>query len=61
MRLGGVFWVSMVGKGLVGGKCMYHPAALERAADSISGVDAQGFGRSGGGRLPMVEDAGGVL
>ena len=37
---------------------MYHPAALERAADSINGVETQGLGRSGGGRLPMLEDAG---
>ena len=36
---------------------VYHPAALERAADSIRGVETQGFGRSGGGRLPMVEDS----
>ena len=50
------------GKRVVGwGICVYHPAALERAADSINGVDTQGLGRSGGGRLPMVEDAGGVL
>ena len=40
---------------------MYHPAALERAADSINGVDTQGLGRSGGGRLPIVEEARVVL
>ncbi len=37
--------------------CTYHPAALERAADSIRGVETQGLGRSGGGRLPMFEDS----
>ncbi len=36
--------------------CTYHPAALERAADSIRGVETQGLGRSGDGRLPMFED-----
>ena len=50
-----------VGKGCWVGNCRYHPAALERAADSINGVDTQGLGRSGGGRLPMVEDSGVVL
>lgn len=29
----------------------YHPAALERAADSINGVETQGLGIS----LPMIE------
>ena len=36
---------------------MYHPAALERAADSIKGVEIQGLGRCGDGRLPMIEDS----
>ena len=49
------------GKRSLGGNCMYQPAALERAADSINGVDTQGLGRSGGGRLPIVEDARVVL
>ncbi len=35
----------------------YLPAALERAADSIKGVDTQGLGSSGAGRLPMIEDS----
>ena len=35
---------------------MYHPAALERAADSIKGVETQGLGRSWDGRLPIFED-----
>lgn len=34
---------------------MYHPAALERAADSIIGVCTQGLGRSREGRLPILE------
>ena len=38
-----------------GGKCTYHPAALERAADSIRGVETQGLGRSGDGRLPITK------
>lgn len=37
-------------------ECIYHPAAFERAADSIKGVETQGLGRSGDGRLPMIED-----
>ena len=32
----------------------YHPAAFERAADSTRGVEIQGWGRFGGGRLPML-------
>lgn len=36
---------------------MYHPAAFERAADSINGVETQGLGRSEVGRLPMMEDS----
>ena len=36
---------------------MYHPAALERAADSINGVETQGLGRSGDGMLPIIEDS----
>ena len=55
---GGVSMVGGEGKGYGGGKCRYHPAALERAADSINGVDTQGLARSGGGRLPMLEDTG---
>ena len=35
---------------------MYHPAALERAADSINGVETQGLGRSGDDILPIAED-----
>ena len=31
----------------------YHPAALERAADSIKGVETQGLGSSVGGKLPI--------
>ena len=34
---------------------MYHPAALERAADSINGVETQGLGRSGDGILPIAD------
>ena len=34
-------------------KGTYHPAALERAADSINGVETQGLGIS----LPMIEGA----
>ena len=40
---------------------MYHFAALERGADSINGVDTQGLGSSGGGRLPILEDIGAGL
>ena len=36
---------------------MYHPAALDRAADSIKGVETQVSGRSEAGRLPIAEDA----
>lgn len=42
-------------------RCLYHPAALDRAADSIRGVETQGLGRSGDGRLPMIEDSLGPL
>ena len=35
---------------------VYHPAALERAADSIRGVETQGLGRSEEDRLPILEE-----
>lgn len=35
------------------GDLTYHPAALERAADSIRGVSIHGF-RSGVSQLPML-------
>ena len=41
------------GGGLWRLKGTYHPAALERAADSIKGVETQGLGIS----LPMIESA----
>ena len=38
------------------GECNYHPAALDKGADSITGVATQGLGRSGDGRLPITEE-----
>lgn len=38
-------------------QCSYHPAALDKGADSIIGVATQGMGRSGDGRLPITEEA----
>ena len=55
IRLGGLGQHS--GGSLLGLQGVYHPAALERAADSTNGVETHGLGRSGDGRLPMVEDS----
>lgn len=38
-------------------ECSYHPAALDKGADSIIGVATHGMGRSGDGRLPITEEA----
>ena len=53
-------WISN-GERQLRGEHVYHPAALDRAADSINGVETQGLGRSGGGKLPIVEDSLGFL
>lgn len=45
------------GEWRLGMRCVYHPAALERAADSTRGVETQGLGRSENGRLPMDEES----
>lgn len=42
---------------LVTAECSYHPAALDKGADSIIGVATHGMGRSGDGRLPITEEA----
>lgn len=40
---------------------MRHPAALDRAADSINGVETHGLGKSGGDRLPITENSWALL
>ena len=40
----GCFGLAIGGKGPERVRCMYHPAALDRAADSINGVETQGLG-----------------